>query len=135
MGHWDDIRHAAGKMRAEVGSDLADAMAADAVLAAAARQTGPSWSPVPCGDPLLDGAEAVLDREADTIWYNQDLEPTVRRIALAHEYGHVSLHGGDAGPERCSAADFDSEEPEEDVPIGVKRVESYGPAERREREA
>lgn len=135
MGRWEDIRRLARQTRAAVDGDLSDALAADAVLAVAARQSGISCSPVLSGDPLLDGAEAVLDREADTIWYNQDLELELRRIALAHEYGHVWLHDEDAGLARCSAPDFDPEESEEDVPIGVKRVEGYGPAERREREA
>src|SRR5260370_41492220 len=98
MGHWEDIRHAARQMRAAVGGDLADAMAVDMVLAAAARQTGISWSPVPSGDPLLDGAEAVLGRGAATIWDNHDLAPALRRIALAHGYGPPWVHRGGRQP-------------------------------------
>lgn len=135
MGHWDDIRRAARARRATITGNQTDALAADTMLAAIARQTGISYCPVPPGDPLLDGAEAVLDCEADTIWYSESLDPGLRWLVLAHEYAHVWLHARQSVSEHCSASDLDPEASEENIPLGVKRIEGYGPAERREREA
>jgi len=50
----------------------------------------------------------------------------------AHEYGHLWLHGQ---PVSCDETDVDPDADDDDIPLGVQRVEAYGPHERQEREA
>ncbi len=109
-----------------------DQWTAEALLAAADRLTRLSRLPVHAGDSLLDGAEAVLDLEAGTIWYNQDIEPELAVYFQVHEYAHYWLHGEHC---TCRSADIDSGASDEELPLGIQWVEGYSPQERREREA
>lgn len=132
MGQWEDVRRRARTNRAEALA-LADGdTSAAALLVAAERITGIRRHPVKAGDPLLDGGAAVLDRDADTIWYDREANPLLAAFYQTHEYGHFWL---DAGHAACGTADIDAEEYEEPLPLGEQRVEGYGPEERREREA
>lgn len=133
MSHATDLRtlareHAA-RLRTLTGGDVR----AEAILAAAERDTGVSRVPVAAGDALLDGGDAVYDPEPRLIWYNCDVEPELAAMYQAHEYGHLWL--GHAGRAHCDTRDLDPESPDEPVPLGVHRVEGYGPKERRERDA
>ena len=78
------------------------------------------------GDALLSGAHAVLDREAETVWYRDDAPDAERRLILAHELGHVRLHHHD---DDCRCDDGDLEEDPGALAAG------YGPRQRREAEA
>lgn len=132
MGHWQDIRRAARARRADVLRGIgADAPAA-ALLAEAERLTQVRREPVPSGDPLLYGGVAALDVSNGVIWYDDDADPGLVAFFQAHEYAHLWLGNGHVA---CEGAEVDAEAPEEPVPLGVRRVEGYGPDERREREA
>src|SRR5260370_42042973 len=92
MNHWERIRSQARDYHARVRTATHGDVSAQALLKAAASITGISAEPVPAGDPLLDGGEAVLDREINVIWYNADIEPELARFFIAHEHAHCWLH-------------------------------------------
>ena len=102
------------------------------MLAAAERLAGFERIGLPAGDSLLDGADATLDHGMKRVWFNREVEPRLARFYQAHEYAHLWLH-----PERENQPEFnlDPEAIEEPLPVGVNRVEGYGPEELREREA
>jgi DNA helicase II / ATP-dependent DNA helicase PcrA len=81
---------------------------------------------------LLYGGEAMLDLDWERIRFNADVDPRLAHFNQAHEYAHLWLHRDSI---RCRADDLDAEATEEAIPLGVERVEGYGPLERREREA
>lgn len=132
MTHWDLIRGRARWRRAPALIEAAGDERADALLAAADRLTGYKRVPLPHGDPLLDGALSSLDRDANRIWYDADIDGDLALFYQAHEYGHLWLHGQ---PVSCGETDVDPDADDDDIPFGVQRVEAYGPRERQEREA
>lgn len=132
MGHWEDLRRQARAQRASVLAEAGGDPSAEALLAAADRLTGLEPVGLPAGDPLLDGGEAALDLDMERIWFNRDVEPGLALFYQAHEYAHFWLHREHTA---CRESDLDPEAIEEPVPLGVQRVEGYGPEERREREA
>lgn len=111
----------------EAGGDEAAA----ALLAAAARLTGLSFCGVSDDDGCLRGAEAVLDRDLNAIFYKRSTSQRDAHAQLAHELGHFWLDGEPADCDR-SAFELQSEEA---VPLGATRAESYSPKERRECQA
>ena len=68
----------------------------------------------------------MLDREAETVWYRDDVPDAERRLILAHELGHVRLHHHD---DDCRCDDGDLDEDPGALAAG------YGPRQRREAEA
>lgn len=132
MGHWDIIRRKARDYHVMACAVAKGKCTAEALLAAADELTRLKRVPVAANNPLLGGAEAVLDLEAKIIWYNQDVEPELALYYQAHEYAHNWQHG-----ERCvcGAADIDSGASDGDLPLGIQWVEGYSPRERHEREA
>ncbi len=132
MSHWDEIRRRARAQRAAVLREAGGDLSSESLLAAADRLTGYERIGRPTGDSLLDGAEATLDHDMERVWFDRDVEPSLARFYQAHEYAHLWLH-----PERGSEREFDldPEAVEEPLPVGVSRVEGYGPEELREREA
>ncbi len=132
MNHWDEIREHARQMHAKVrsyGEPSAEISAQD-LLCKTEQMTGVKRVPLAADNPLLNGAAAMLAHE--TIWYNEDVEPWLALYYQAHEYVHFWLHNGERS---CLGADINIDVSEEDIPLGVNRVEGYGPHERREREA
>jgi DNA helicase-2/ATP-dependent DNA helicase PcrA len=135
MAQWDAIKRLARKQRAELLATLNDAstvILAWSLLEAAAKKTGIEWQFLPPDDPLLDGAEAVLDHDAGAIWLSQAIDPLLQPVYIAHEYAHEWQ--GQTGS-MCYADSVNPEASEEPIPLGVQRVEGYGPEERSEREA
>lgn len=132
MGHWQDIRRAARARYAEISGSAEGVPSAAALLGAAERSTGIRREPVAAGDPLLYGGVATFDLENGVVWYDADADPGLVAFYQAHEYAHLWLGGGHRA---CGALDVDAEAAEEPMPLGVQRVEGYGPDERREREA
>ena len=132
MSQWDDIRQQARAQRTAVLGENSGVAPAEALLAAADRLTGFGRIPLRAGDPLLDGGDAALDHEMQMIWFNRDVSPRLALFYQAHEYAHLWLH-----PNHANHAEFDidPEAIEEPLPIGVNRVDGYGPEELREREA
>lgn len=132
MSHWDLIRERARLRRASVLVEAGGDERADALLAAADRLTGFKRVALPHEDPLLDGALSSLDREADRIWYDANIDAGMALFYQAHEYAHLWLHGQ---PTACDETAVDPDADDDDIPLGVQRVEAYGPNERQEREA
>ena len=132
MSHWDEIRRQARTKRAAALREAEEDPSAESLLAAAERLTSIERIGLPAGDSLLDGADATLDHGMKRVWFNREVEPRLARFYQAHEYAHLWLH-----PERENQPEFnlDPEAIEEPLPVGVNRVEGYGPEERREREA
>ncbi len=132
MSHWDEIRRRARTQRAAALREAGGEPSAESLLAVAERLTGFERIGLPAGDSLLDDAEATLDHGMKMVWFNREVEPRLARFYQAHEYAHLWLH-----PERENQAEFnlDPEAIEEPLPVGVSRVEGYGPEELREREA
>ena len=132
MSHWDEIRRRARTQRAAAIREGGGDPSAESLLAAAEQLTGFERIGLPAGDSLLDGADATLDHGMKRVWFNREVEPRLARFYQAHEYAHLWLH-----PERENQPEFnlDPEAIEESLPVGVNRVEGYGPEELREREA
>jgi superfamily I DNA/RNA helicase len=133
MSNWTNVRAQARAQHRILLADTSDDPSASALLAAAARITGIHPEPVSSGDPLLDGAEAVLDQEAESIFYDQQIDSLRLPLVLAHEWAHLWLAHGLCKP--CSADQIDPEASDEDVPLGMAQVQGYSPEERKEREA
>ena len=133
MSHVTDLRSLARERAAHLRAIFNGNVRAEAILAAAERETGVSRVPLAAGDVLLDGGDAVYDPEPRLIWYNRDVDPGLAAMYQAHEYAHLWL--GHSGLSHRNARDLDPESPDEPVPLGVHRVEGYGPKERRERDA
>ena len=75
-----------------------------------------------------------------SVYYNDGVALWRAHFCQAHEFAHLWLrHAHDTvdedGPAACSSDDVDVEASETSIPVGVQRVEGYGPRERREREA
>ncbi len=132
MDHWEQIRSQARTQHARIRAVAFGEVSAQALLEAAARITHIRAEPVPAGDSLLNGGEAVLDREISVIWFNADIEPVLSRFYIAHEYAHYWLHNISA---ICGQTDVDALTGEAPLPTGAQLVEGYSPEERREREA
>lgn len=132
MTHWNQIRNQARTRRGSVLAEAGDDEQAVSLLAAADRLTGFTRVGLPKGDPLLDAAQSSLDRESGYIWYDVSIEPSLALFYQAHEYAHLWLHGETVA---CDDSDVDPSADEDDIPVGVQRVEAYGPSERQEREA
>jgi superfamily I DNA/RNA helicase len=144
LGHWDDIRREAQRKRAELisnsttGSLATAALRADQLLCLAEEQTGVPRIPLSAHDPLLYGAEAWLsgDEGDEVIYYNQDAGDWQSLFYQAHEYAHLWLHHAHgANAIHCEIPDVDPAASEAALPMGIERVQGYGPKERREREA
>ncbi len=103
------------------------------------------YDPIPLDpdDPLLQGAEAVLDRGVEAIFYRGSAEPAEAATLIAHELGHLFLHGGLSW---CHAGDLmgelgieEADEPGdgkgEEIDGAVHRLDSYGARERQELQA
>ena len=144
MGHWDQIRAQARKWRAALVADAthslktgADLLSAAELLRMAEDVEGAIYVPLPAGDPLLYGAEAWIDTSGgDTIvYYNDEVEEKLASFYMAHELAHLWLHQGAGGEPGCERIHLDDEASDTVLPVGVQRVEGYGPRERREREA
>lgn len=133
MSHVTDLRSLAREHAARLRTLTNGDASAAAILAAAERDTGVGRVALPAGDSLLDGGDAVYDPEPRQIWYNRDVDPGLAALYQAHEYAHLWLDH--SGRSQCDRRDLDPESPDEPVPLGVHRVEGYGPKERRERDA
>ncbi len=133
MSHWTELRRTARDYAAQMRARTGGHVAAEAILAAAADATGIKRVPLSSDDPLLDGGDAVYDRELKRVWYCRDTERELAVVYQAHEFAHHWL--GHAERARCDQNDLDPEAPEDPVPVGIHRVQGYGPKERRERDA
>ena len=132
MSRWDEIRQRARAQRTQVLREARFDTPAESLLAAADRLTGFERIGLPIGDSLLDGGYAALDPKMEWILFNREVDPRLARFYQAHEYAHLWLHREYAAH---LVVDHNPEAIEEPLPVGVNRVEGYGPEELREREA
>lgn len=132
MSEWVEIKRRAREWHKILLAESGRNPSASALLLAADKVTGMQRLPCAPGDPLLYDAEAVLDREAQCILFDQTVDPAMSVFYQMHEYGHFNLH---PGRWQCEKDVFDPEASEEETPMGISRVEGYNPREQREREA
>ena len=81
---------------------------------------------------MLKGARALFDDQSGVICCENEDDPVVRALLVAHEIGHSEFHTGPAG---CTTADIDPSRSTELPAIGLQRVADYGARERRELQA
>ena len=132
MEAFDLIRHSARIRHAEARAKAGGIQTAAGLLDGATGLTGVGRQAVPDDDPLLCGAEAVLDRSTPAIFYKQSVGAAEAAFYQAHEFGHYWLNSATGA---CAAGEIDESMPEERMPLGIQRVEGYGPRERRECQA
>ena len=98
----------------------------------------------PASDVMLGGAYSRLQLWAweqpelgGIIWLRDDLEPEMRRFAIAHELGHYALHRGEGISlhPACDQHEVNQRADPGDLRQEDHRVEEYTPRARRELEA
>lgn len=132
MDGFDAIRFLARERHREARAAIDGDLTAANLLAGACKLTDIECQAVPPDDPLLHGAEAVLEPDVPAIFYKNSVPQDQAAFYQTHEFAHHWLHTSGGG---CSGSDIDASMPEERVPLGIQRVEGYGPRERRECQA
>ena len=126
------IRQKACQKRQQLGYASEHLVAADKILAALETATGITRWPVPPGDALLGGAQAVLNVPMEAVFLDSSRPLPAQRFDAAHEYAHVFLHGDTC---HCAAQHLGGDNLTEPALVGAERVEGYSPRQRRESEA
>lgn len=140
MPNWKGIRRRAAEkhreLRALCPTTNHPLIPADTLLRAAQQQSGYIIQPLREGDPLLSGAQAMLDHESERIWFAQgaSTSPQRDRFAQAHEFGHLWLHPNATTDEYLPGDGFDTFLPDQ-ANESAQIEEGYSPQERREQEA
>ena len=136
MNKWEQVRRKARAFHTEICDEIKSTggeeaeISAELLLETAARLRGMELKGYPANNPWLKGAWARCT--GDKIVYNRDVEKWLQFYYQAHEFGHIeSNHGA----RECTAEDINCEATESKIPLGVHRVEGYGPHERIECEA
>lgn len=132
MDGFDTVRLLARLRHEEACAQSGGVRTAAALLQAATEITGIKRQAVPDDDPVLCGAEASLDRDVLAIFYKNTVTKALAAFYQTHEFGHYWL---DNATGACTSSDIDVFMPEERIPLGIQRVEGYGPRERRECQA
>jgi DNA helicase II / ATP-dependent DNA helicase PcrA len=129
---FDTIRDLARKRHREARDAAGGEIRAASLLDGATSITGIARQAVPADDPILCGAEAILEPSAPAIFYKKNVPAMQAAFYQAHEFGHHWLHNATGA---CTGNDLNDTMPEEPIPLGIQRVEGYGPHERRECQA
>src|SRR4051794_40792484 len=95
MTQWVDVRRSARAARAASGCGNLGLEPAEVLLDRAVERAGLVRIGVPMAYPLLYGAQAVLDRDAGVIWFDNSVAAQLARFYQAHELGHLYLHSND----------------------------------------
>ena len=132
MEGFDTVRALARRKHDESCAAAGGKTSASDLLDGATTITEIQRSAVADDDPILCGAEAVLDPSVSSIFYKAGVSEEQAAFYQAHEFGHHFL---DSAAGACSGTDIDDTMPEERIPLGIQRVEGYGPRERRECQA
>lgn len=132
MGDFDTVRSLARHWHEEARAKAGGISTASALLAAATELTGIERQGVGADDPLLCGAEAILEPSTPAIFYKNSVSTEQAAFYQAHEFGHHWLASSTGG---CTGNDIVEDMPEEKVPLGMQRVEGYGSRERCECQA
>ena len=132
MEGFDIVRVLAKHMHEEACAHAGGENSATELLSGATAITGIERRAVPDDDPLLCGAEAILDPSVSAIFFKKGVSSDLAAFYQAHEFGHHFL---DSTAGACSASDINVTMSEERIPLGLQRVEGYGQRERRECQA
>jgi len=132
MEGFDTVRLLARRTHEEASAKAKGGKSAAALLDGATVLTGIPRQAVTDDDPVLCGAEAILDPSTPAIFYKKGVPAEQAAFYQAHEFAHRFLDNASGA---CGAADIDETMPEERIPLGIQRVEGYGPRERRECQA
>ncbi len=132
MEGFDTVRTLARRTHDEACAAVGGKTSAADLLDGATAITDIQRSAIANDDPILCGAEAVLDSSVGCIFYKRSVSEEQAAFYQAHEFGHHFL---DSATGACSGTDIDVAMPEERIPLGIQRVEGYGPRERRECQA
>src|SRR5437763_1066519 len=97
MSGWEQVRSLARHQNAVLLKGCSEPYTAEGILRAAEVATGIHRIGLPKGHTLLYGSDAVLDSEAQVIWFDQDLDNPYAQFCQAHEFAHHWLgHRSDA---------------------------------------
>ena len=132
MEGFDTVRALARRKHDEACAAAGGKKSASKLLDGATKITSIERNAVADDDPILRGAEAVLDSSVGGIFYKAGVSEEQAAFYQAHEFGHHFL---DTATGACTGTDIDVTMPEERIPLGIQRVEGYGPRERRECQA
>lgn len=139
MNKWEQVRRKAREFHAEVCEAIETApdpsgdennFSAKLLIETAVTLRGIELKGYPANSPWLKDCKARST--GDKIIYNRDLEEWLAIYYQTHEFGHIELKHG---ARECTAEDINCEATESKIPLGVHRVEGYGPHERIECEA
>lgn len=137
MSKWEQVRRKAREFHAEVCDAIKSApgssdgeISAKLLIEAAGNLRGIELKGYPANSPWLK--ECKARSTGDKIIYNRDIEEWLAIYYQAHEFAHIELKHG---ARECTAEDINCEATESKIPLGVHRVEGYGPHERIECEA
>ena len=139
MNKWEQVRRKAREFHAEVYEAIqsapgtpsdGDDISAKLLIETAANLRGIELKGYPAKSPILKGVLARSER--NKIIFNREIEEWLALYYQAHEFAHIELKHG---ARECTAADINCEATESKIPLGVHRVEGYGPHERIECEA
>lgn len=132
MEGFDTVRALARRRHDEARAAAGGASSAVDLLDGASEITEIERNAVVDDDPILCGAEAILDLSVACIFYKKSVSKELAAFYQAHEFGHCFLENATGG---CGGSDIDVTMPEERIPLGIQKVEGYGPRERRECQA
>ena len=110
MEGFDTVRAVARRAHDDAAMKANGERSASKLLEGATRLTGIPRQGVQDGDPVLCGAEAILDPQTPAIFYKQSVPEEKAAFYQAHEFGHHFLDNASGA---CSAADIDDIMPEE----------------------
>jgi DNA helicase-2/ATP-dependent DNA helicase PcrA len=137
MNKWEQVRRKAREFHAEVCEAIKSALnspdgeiSVKLLIEAAGNLRGIELKGYPANSPWLKDCKARST--GDKIIYNRDIEEWLAIYYQAHEFAHIELKHG---ARECTAEDINCEATESKIPLGVHRVEGYGPHERIECEA
>jgi DNA helicase-2/ATP-dependent DNA helicase PcrA len=121
------VRALAMEKRAALTTKAEDA---PSLVATASKDAGYTIVPIDPDSPNLGGGDGSLSHNTKTIYVSNSLDEPMRAFVAAHELGHVAIETPDDPV--IVPRGIDPGGPEEATPIGIRRVESYSPQERRE---
>jgi superfamily I DNA/RNA helicase/Zn-dependent peptidase ImmA (M78 family) len=135
MDSFGAVRKLAREKHAEMKSRASGSSTAAALLAAARAATNAAVQAVSPEHPLLAGGDGALHRNGPTpsIYLSSALPPEVAAYVEAHEFGHLWIET--PTEPAVTPRNSDPAAPEENTPLGLRRVEAYSPEELRERYA
>jgi DNA helicase-2/ATP-dependent DNA helicase PcrA len=132
MDAFEPVRADAARLHAEIAATVAAPRGPMQLVDAAIKHLGLELNWLPIGDPALKNAKALYDDQTGAIFAVDEGASSEHALVVAHEIGHVRLHGGSAS---CTTHDVDPSRSTESAPVGLQRVEDYGARERRELQA